>query len=280
MKAMLSNSMTRHLIPHSQPWWQKFIVQLMFYFIVIPTAIFNLVSCPEIDRAENDRRKDHATQQNTILSGIKGMKNFDCQNDCIVLIGASYAKGWPLKEINGIPVLNRGVDGEQSFEVLNRFRKDVIAIKLRAVIIWGYINDIHRTDRSKIDMAIGKAKNSFIAMVELSEKNGIIPILATEVTIRHKNGLIDALQNWVGKLLRKKSYQDYVNQHVLNLNRWLKGYAQEKNLLVLDLQPLISDHNNIRLKKYATDDGTHISEQGYKQLTAYATKRLENYLKR
>lgn len=276
---MRSNSLTRHLIPYRLPRWQKFIAKLTLNLIVIPTAIFNLVSCPEIDRAENDRRKDHTTQQNTILSGVKDMNSSDCQNDCIVLIGASYAKGWPLKEINGIPVSNRGVDGEQSFEVLNRFRKDVIVIKPRAVIIWGYINDIHRTDRSKIDMAIGKVKDSFVAMVELSEKNGIAPILATEVTIRHRDRLIDSLKNWVGKLLRKKSYQDYVNQHVLNLNRWLKGYAKEKNLLVLDLQPIISDPNNLRLKKYATEDGTHVSEQGYKQLTAYTTKRFDNYLK-
>ena len=244
---------------------QKYIVHLTLGLLVVFSAMMFLTSCTEDDRHKNKHAQKQQNKATTANTGNREMKDIDCQRGCVVLTGASYAKGWPLSEINGLPVVNTGVGGEQSFEVLSRFEKDVIAIKPRAVIIWGYINDIHRSERSNIETAINKAKDSFRAMVALSEKNGIIPILATEVTIRHRSGLVNSLQHWAGKLLGKKSYQDYVNQHVLALNRWLLDFAREKDLLVLDLQPIISDASNMRLKKYAADDGTHISELGYAQ---------------
>lgn len=259
---------------------QKFLPLFTLFVITMLASITILASCTEGDQSSSKSTNHLPNRANSTNMGDNDMKENSYQNGYIVLTGASYAKGWPLKNIKGLSVINRGVDGAQSFEVLSRFRKDVITVKPRAVIIWGYINDIFRTNRNKIDIAIKKAKDSFVAMVELSKKNGIIPILATEVTLGNKKGVMDALKYWVGKLLGKTSYQDYINKHVLDLNRWLKSYAQKNNLLVLDLQPIISDANNLRLKEYATEDGSHISKQGYEKLTIYATKRIGDYLKR
>ncbi len=206
-------------------------------------------------------------------------QGLDLANNHIVLIGASYAKGWSLDEIAGMTVINKGISGEQSFEMLSRFQKDVLPLKPTAVIIWGFINDIHRSKREDIDAAIARAKKSFEEMVTLSKENGIIPILATEVTIRHKDSWSETLARWIGQLLMKKSYQDYVNQHVLDTNRWLKDFANQQNLLLLDLQPIISDSRNVRKKEYATEDGTHISSKGYEKLTLYARNQLLGYFK-
>jgi lysophospholipase L1-like esterase len=196
------------------------------------------------------------------------------ESNRIILIGASYAKGWSLDEFAGMTVINKGISGEQSFEMLSRFQKEVLLLKPTAVIIWGFINDIHRSKRENIDAAISRAKKSFEEMVTLSKENGIIPILATEVTIRHKDSWSETLAGWIGSLLGKKSYQDYVNQHVLDTNKWLKDFANQQNLLLLDLQPIISDSRNVRKKGYATEDGTHISSKGYEKLTLYARNQL------
>ena len=75
------------------------------------------------------------------------------------------------------------------------------------------------------------------------------------------------------------SYQDYVNKHVLAVNEWFREYAKHHELLLLDLQPLISDSRGKREKVYSTDDGSHVSEKGYDRLTLYARSLLENHLK-
>ena len=200
-------------------------------------------------------------------------------NSHIVLIGASYAKGLSFGEIDGIHFINKGVSGEQSFEMLARFQEDVLSLKPKSVIIWGFINDIFRSDRQNIDATLERVKTSFEKMVKLSKDNEIIPILATEVTIRPKDSWKETLAGWVGGLLGKESYQDYVNQHVIDVNQWIRDYAEQNDLLLLDLQPVISEENGRREKEYATKDGSHISQEGYKKLTKYAQGVLKQYFK-
>ena len=54
----------------------------------------------------------------------------------IVVIGASYAGGWkPDRAIAGSRMVNKGVDGQQSFEMLARFETDVLALKPDGVIL-------------------------------------------------------------------------------------------------------------------------------------------------
>ncbi len=60
----------------------------------------------------------------------------------IVVLGASYAQGWALDPIAGSTVVNAGVAGETSSEMVARFKDDVLARTPRAVVIWGFINDI------------------------------------------------------------------------------------------------------------------------------------------
>ncbi|MCP9462685.1 MAG: hypothetical protein NNA24_11645, partial [Nitrospira sp.] len=62
----------------------------------------------------------------------------------LVIIGASYAKGLGQHELAGYQVINKGINGEQSFEMLARFETDVVGLKPNAVLIWGFINDIFR----------------------------------------------------------------------------------------------------------------------------------------
>jgi len=203
------------------------------------------------------------------LTAAKEETKVSSQNS-IVLLGASYVGGWKIQEIAGLNVINKGVSGEQSFEMLARFQNDVLANNPRAVLIWGFINDIHRTKRDEIQPAMTRARESFKEMVRLAKANSIEPILATEVTIRGKSDLRSRVAGWVGAILGKTSYQEYVNGHVLEMNRWLKEFGREQKLMVLDFQPVISEASGFRKKEYAAEDGTHISLAGYEKLTAYA----------
>jgi lysophospholipase L1-like esterase len=199
--------------------------------------------------------------------------------ETVVILGASYAAGWHPRATAEVRFINKGVAGEQSHEMLARFKDDVIQLQPRAVILWGYINDIHRSGSEGMEATKERARRSFERMVELSRANGIEPILATEVTMRSESGLKEFVAGIIGGLLGKQSYQDKVNGHVLELNDWLRDYADRNGLLLLDLQPVLSDKKNRRLREYAKEDGSHITSAGYEALNAHFEELLERHFR-
>ena len=198
----------------------------------------------------------------------------------LVLLGASYAGSWPLPAVGGRPVVNKGVAGQQSWEMLERFDRDVVALHPSSVILWGYINDVFRSPRERMDAALAKARDSFEQMIIRAKQAGIEPIVATEVTIRPKDEWGEAIMSWVGWAMGREGYQDYINGRVGELNAWLREFARREALLLLDLEPALADSTGQRRKGFAKGDGSHITPKGYAALTAYAVPMLEQHVRR
>ena len=195
----------------------------------------------------------------------------------VVVLGASYAAGWKLAEIDGVPVVNAGIAGEQSFELLARFDAAVVPARPRAVVLWGFINDFFRA--SDWTKASARVRESYGEMIKRARAQGIEPIIATEVTIRPPKSLTQSGYLFVASWLGKVSYQDQINTQVMEINRWLRDAAQREGLLLLDLQAAVADTDGRRKRAYAVADGSHISEEGYDALTAYARPLLSNRLR-
>ncbi|MDP1946758.1 MAG: GDSL-type esterase/lipase family protein [Nitrospirota bacterium] len=203
------------------------------------------------------------------------MDKIEVDSKTLVVLGASYAGGWdPRRPVAGYKMVNKGVGGQQSFEMLARFEGDVLGLKPDAVIIWGFINDVFRSDRAQIDLTLRRTRESILAMLELAKKSGIEPILATEMTIRSKDGWVEAFESMIGKILGKASYQDYINSHVVETNRWVRDTATRQGILLLDLGTVLADSQGVRRKEFAQPDGSHISERGYEAITQYTEGRL------
>jgi uncharacterized SAM-binding protein YcdF (DUF218 family) len=199
-------------------------------------------------------------------------------NDTVVVLGASYAAGWKFESIGDLRVVNKGVGGQHSWELLERFDRDVVAAAPRAVIIWGFINDIYRAKRPELSDTLERTRHSMIAMIDRARANGIEPILATEVTIRGRLELREDIAAFIGRLAGKQGYQDFINRHVLDTNVWLRELARQRGLLLLDLQPQIAGPDGSRRREYSQPDGSHISTAGYETLTHYATPVLSERL--
>lgn len=196
------------------------------------------------------------------------------EDERIVLIGASYVRGWNLKEIAGARVVNRGVNGEQTFEMLSRFDRDVITVCPRAVIIWGYINDIFRSEKANIIDKLDASRENLKKMAFKARAHSIQPILATEVTICGRRGFREYAAAFAGKLTGKECYQDYVNKNVRAVNQWIREYSRDNNVMLLDFESVLSDDTGSRKKEYADDDGSHISPRGYEKLTGYIQEHI------
>ena len=197
----------------------------------------------------------------------------------VVVLGASYAQGWKLTDVGGIPVINKGIAGQQSFELLERFDRDVAAAQPRAVLIWGFINDIFRAPVGNLPAALARVRSSYEQMVARAKQQGITPILGTEVTARPRAGLMDTFAGWAAALRGKEAYQDVINHDVLATNQWLAQFAEHEGLLLLDFQSVLSEPGGRRRKPFAQADGSHISEAGYDMLTAYSRPILEEYFR-
>jgi lysophospholipase L1-like esterase len=220
-----------------------------------------------------------------LLLGVSGPYTGECmaetdknqKKDLVVVIGASYAKGWSAEELGGMAVVNKGINGEQSFEMLARFERDVIMLNPRAVIIWGFINDFFRSSRADIDVTIKKTKDNIIRMIKEAKNHNIIPVLATEVTITGQDSWSERFAGVIGWLLGKESYQDYINKHVVAVNEWISEIAARNDYLVLDLKSVLADEKGVRKRKYAAPDGSHISLEGYEAINNYANEVLGDY---
>ena len=190
----------------------------------------------------------------------------------VVVLGASYAGSWPLTSLAGVAVVNAGVAGQQTDALAARFTTDVVAANPRAVLLWGYINDVFANPR---DAAVEtRIRNTFAAMIDSAIDAGIEPVLVTEVTLPGPAGWIATARSALGELMGKISYQDQVNQRVITMNAWLRETAQRRRLLLLDFQAILADDDGRRRREFTTADGSHISPSGYEALTRYATPKL------
>ncbi len=187
----------------------------------------------------------------------------------IVLIGASYAKSWPVTTLDGLTVSNKGAGGEQTHEMLARFDRDVIAAKPRAVLIWGFINDIFRSEPEELKEKLVRSRENLRSMVDKARSKGIVAILATEVTLPASTGWAA----WLGELRGKQGYREYINGHVIEMNQWIRALAAEKKLVVLDFEKVLADQDGSRKREFTTEDGTHLSVKAYEALTRYAQAR-------
>ena len=213
----------------------------------------------------------NATSPRPSLAGVSHMTDGP-----IVILGASYALGWQPPTLAGVRVINRGVGGQQSFEMLARFDSDVVRERPRAVILWGFINDIFRA--ADVDAAATKVRESYLAMIARARQHGIEPVLATEVTIAPRSTtVVERVMNVVGNLRGKQSYQDGINRHVLAVNDWIVETAKRERLLVLHFQSVLAEPGGRRRARFAQPDGSHISEAGYDVLTSYAEPLLEEH---
>ena len=192
----------------------------------------------------------------------------------LTIIGASYAAGWGSPPLPGYIVTNKGVGGEDSSQVRARFARDVVAGRPDAVLIWGHINDIHRAAPGKVEEVKQRAKDNYRAMHAEAKAAGIKVLLATEITFSVGDGFFDGIMDAIARLRGKQNYRVMVNGHVKDVNVWLREYARQNQLQLLDLERAVDSGNGSRREEYDDEDGSHVNATGYAALTSYAKGAL------
>jgi lysophospholipase L1-like esterase len=193
----------------------------------------------------------------------------------LVIIGASYALDWGVPELPGFrTVVNKGVGGQESTPVRERFERDALAEQPDAVLIWGHINDIFRAPRDQMAQAKERAQENYRWMHERARAAGVEVILATEVTMTVGDSWRDEIMAFIGKLRGRENYRVMINGHVKDVNEWLRKYAAEHRLRLIDLEQAVDSGNGSRRAEFTQEDGSHISPAGYEAISRHAAAAL------
>lgn len=167
----------------------------------------------------------------------------------VVLMGNSITDGWPAADSvffvdHGF--VGRGISGQVSAQMRERFADDVIALKPTKVVILCGTNDIAENDGPYDEDATFA---NIVAMVEMAIDNDIVP--------------------YVCSVLPARRYPWNMNitdgpQKIDRLNSRLRQYATEKGIGYVDyFTPMVADDGESLREDY-TFDGVHPTLEGYK----------------
>jgi lysophospholipase L1-like esterase len=182
----------------------------------------------------------------------------------VVFMGDSITEGWGQKNPDrgeffpGKPYVNRGISGQTTPQMLVRFRDDVIALKPKAVVILGGINDIaENTGPTTLE----EIEGNIASMAELGRLEGIRVVLCSVLPASDfpwHRGLEPAPK-------------------VRALNAWMKDYAAKNSLVYVNYyDSMVNDADG--LKAELGSDGVHPNKAGYDIMAPLAEKGIAQAL--
>ena len=176
-----------------------------------------------------------------------------------VFMGNSITDGWARQDPEFFTKNNfvgRGISGQTSSEMLVRFRRDVLDLRPRYVVIIAGINDIARNQGYiSQENSIG----NILSMCELAVANGIEPVLST---------LIPA-----SKVVWRPAITN-TRELVAAFNAELRAHAAERGFKLIDLEQLLADENG-NTRPDLSEDTIHPTLAGYKIFEEAVLKALQ-----
>ena len=179
----------------------------------------------------------------------------------VVFMGNSITEGWSNFDkdffINN-PFVNRGISGQTTPQMLIRFKRDVVNLNPKAVVILAGINDIAGNTGP---ILLENTAENIISMAEIAKANNI------KVYICSTLPAIDFL--WSPGLEPAPK--------VIRLNSILKDYCTKNNITYVDYySSMVDDEGGLKVPEYtAANDLVHPNLAGYKVMEKIILSALE-----
>ena len=181
----------------------------------------------------------------------------------VVFFGDSITDFWRLNEyFPDKDYVNRGIAGQTTGQMLQRFLSDVVALRPQAVIIHAGTNDL------SFGTPPAAIENNYLALATLASARGIKLIFAsvTPVSDYHKD------QNPAYERTSTRP-----PQQIRELNDWLRSYCGKQGCTYLDYYSALVDANG-QLTADMGDDGLHPNAKGYRVMAPLATAAIQKAL--
>jgi lysophospholipase L1-like esterase len=149
-------------------------------------------------------------------------------------------------------VLNRGINGQRSDEILARFEGDVIQETPDYVIILAGVNDVYQ------GMPLESIKSNLLAMYQKAIAAGIAPVAAT--------------------VLPYNTASESESGAIRELNRWIEGTTRRLGIVFCDTNRAAADPSNPdRLR--SSPEGFHPDVSGYRSMGEALVQAIETRAK-
>lgn len=175
------------------------------------------------------------------------------------VVWRSYPQWFDITSNYGHVVINKGVYGHSSSQILARFDADVIANGPDYVVINAGKNDISNA-WSLVDL-----ENNLIAMVEKSIVAGIVPVITTILPYGNR---LDGIMFFTAQN----------KADTITINDWIRAYAEQKNILLLDYYAeLLNVVTGCTRDEYIDDDNLHPNRLGMERLALKAGRSFDSF---
>jgi acyl-CoA thioesterase I len=179
----------------------------------------------------------------------------------VVFIGDSITESWNVADLasSRLEVLNRGIGGQTTPQILLRFRQDVVELKPAVVHILAGTNDFAGNTGPTTTEAI---EDNLMSMAEIAAAHRIRVVLASvppALDFPWRPGLEPS-------------------PRIVALNAWVRAYARQRKLIYVDYYHALADaHGGI--KSNLSDDGVHPNKAGYAVMTPLARQAISRALR-
>ncbi|HKM50542.1 MAG TPA: GDSL-type esterase/lipase family protein [Candidatus Bathyarchaeia archaeon] len=147
-----------------------------------------------------------------------------------------------LKSDVKVDVLNKGISGDLTLGMLERFSKDVVDEKADYVIILGGTNDIGWGFDSAMIV------HNLTTMYDTARKKDIVAVACSVPSIL--------------------GFDEFIPPR-LHLNRMIRTETDKRSMPFVDLFTATADPRNNRLSEGYSADGLHLNTEGYQQISKY-----------
>jgi len=156
------------------------------------------------------------------------------------MVAQEHLRG--LKSSVKVNVLNRGISGDLTSGMLERFSKDVVDEKADYVIILGGTNDIGWGFDPVMIV------HNLTTMYDNARNKGIVAVACSVPSIL--------------------GFDEFIPLR-LQLNRMIRTEAKKRNIPFMDLFTATADPQTNRLSQDNSADGLHLTTKGYQQIGKY-----------
>jgi lysophospholipase L1-like esterase len=187
----------------------------------------------------------------------------------VVFMGDSITDAWQQPRFSffpGKPYVDRGISGQTTPQMLVRFRRDVIELKPKAVVILAGTNDIAGNTGPTSDEDI---EANLASMSELAHVNNIKVVLSsiTPVSAYHTAAPRGVPQTTTRPMAR-----------IQKVNDWMKTYAASHGDTYLDYFSAMTDQSGV-MRAELTEDDLHPNAKGYEIMAPLAQAAIDKALK-
>ena len=174
-------------------------------------------------------------------------------SQCIVMMGNSITDNWasfhPEFFKRHRELVPRGISGQTSYQMLVRFREDVLNLQPKAVVINCGTNDI--AENFGIAYVEQNTLGNIKSMVELAKANHIEPVLSSVLP---------------AKVMYWAKDKTHIADKIRSLNQKIKAYAEQEGLKYIDYYAPLVYGKECELNPDFTRDGVHPTLDAYIQV--------------